>query len=247
MITDADRRPIQTAAIFTPEVIGIENGWLIWDANSTGKHRPTGALLGRFLELADADDDSVYTFAKRWGALNIDAQAARGLRFREAISTWRRLASRIGAIYRLGIEVNLERRGTDQDWETLGVDSKNFPDSLAGSLREARFALMKQVGRLVAEAHLQPRLYWDNKREQWQIDFDSEGRSNLLAIIVIQLMVEVARNDGYAICSDCKRTYIPKRQPSPGRKNYCDRKECKQAAWRNSKRSLRRKGRETGQ
>jgi hypothetical protein len=240
MLQNPDRRPIQTAATFAPEVIGVQEGYLVWDANSSSLRRPSGVgLLAGFLELADADDDSVYRFAKKWGALNIDAQPVPRLRSREPISTWRDLASRVRAIQRLGINVDLERRGSDQDWVTLGEDPKQ-----RSTLTEARFALMNHVRLLVAKAHLQPRLYWDGKRKQWQIDFDSDGRSNLLAIIVLQLMIEVARNEGYAICSNCKRSYLPSRQPSPGRKNYCDRKECKRAAWRNSKRRLRRTERE---
>jgi len=217
----------------------MENGYLIWDAKSIGSRRPTVALLAGFLELADADDDSVYRFAKKWGALDINAQALPRLRFREPITTWRDLAVRLRAIHRLGIEVNLERRGSDQDWETLGEDPKQ-----RSSLKEARFALMKYVRLLVAKVHLQPRLYWDGLKKQWQIDFDSDGRSNLLAVIVMQLMIDVAQNDRYAICSNCKRSYLPARQPSPGRKNYCSRVECKRASWRNSKRELRRMKRE---
>jgi hypothetical protein len=234
-----DRRPIQTAAIFTPSVVRLENGYLIWDGNHTGSWRKTGALLPCFLELADSDDQSVFRFAKRWGVLNINAQPIPKLHFREPVSTWRDLAKKVRSIHLIGIDLNAKGRGSEEDWHVLGQNPK-YPQS---SLTEARFCLMGEVRRLVAKAHLQPRLYWDAKNKQWQIDFDSDGRSNLLAVVVMQLMIDVAGNDGYAICSNCKRTYLPGRQPSPSKKNYCDRGECKRAAWRNSKRTLRAEAR----
>ena len=74
---------------------------------------------------------------------------------------------------------------------------------------------------------------------QWQIDHDSEGRSNLLAVLTIQLMIMIADKDGYAICSHCHHSYIPSKRPASTKRNYCWREECKRAAWRDSKRELR--------
>ena len=233
----ADWRPVPPTTVRTPEVVDIEKGYLIWDARRVRTHWSTEAILDRFLKLAEADDEAIVQFAKRWGALAIDEEIAGRLRFREPLSTWRDLASRARVIRDLGIRVNMNREALGVD---IGLDVALFRSPLA----EARVALQLLMRRLVAKARLQPRLYWDNTTRQWQIDFDSSGRSNLLAVILMRLMVEIVGGGGLVVCSnpDCKRAYKPKRLPSPGRpNNYCGRRQCQQAKWRNSKRKQRKR------
>ena len=112
------------------------------------------------------------------------------------------------------------------------------------AVEEARFNLMSQMRKLVQAAQLQPRLYWNPDTGQWQIDFDSPSRSNLLAVLVLQLMLAVADKDGYAVCSGCRKTYIPEKQPSPTRRNYCEVCRLAGVPFRDSKRDLRRGERE---
>jgi hypothetical protein len=75
---------------------------------------------------------------------------------------------------------------------------------------------------------------------QWQIDLDAaHGRSNLLAVLTIQLMIRIADKDGFAICSICHRSYVPKRRPTATKRNYCDDAKCRRQVWKHLKRQQR--------
>jgi len=231
---DKRDRPFQTAPVFAPRVLGIQGDYLLCDGNHTQSKSAGTGLLEGFLDLAGGSNDEVLTFAKRWGALNISTKPIPGMKFLEPISTWRFLAGRLSTLRRIGAELNSEKLGSEIDWRMLGNEAP-------GSLPEGRFGLMSQIRRLVSKAKLRPRLYWYDALGQWQIDHDSESRSNLLAVLTIQLMVTIADKDGAAICSHCHRWYFPSKRPASTKRNYCQREECKRSAWRDSKRELRRK------
>jgi hypothetical protein len=54
-------------------------------------------------------------------------------------------------------------------------------------------------------------------------------------------MDKIAAKDGFAICSICHRSYVPKRQPAATRRNYCDDPKCRRQIWKYLKREQRRK------
>jgi hypothetical protein len=242
MTTIARQRPIQTAVTFAPAVIGLEGDYLLCDGERFAPRRVMGAgALSNFMELADASADKILGFAKRWGALYIDKKPVPGRpKFLEPLSTWRHFATRVRAMYQIGLEVNLRRRGREEDWASLDIQ----PGDARSSIGEARLQLMSQVRRFVAVGRLQPRLFWDITSDQWQIDFDSDLRSNLLALFTVRLMIEIADKDGLAICSNCKLPYQPAKRPSVGRRNYCP--QCRRAGApdRDSKREERRRKKE---
>lgn len=232
-------RPIQTAVTYAPAVIAIDGDHLVCDAERSAGRRVMGAgALSSFMELADAPADKIFDFAKKWGALNVEKQPVPGQpRFLEPLGAWRGFAARVRAMYQIGLEVNLRRRGKEEDWATLNVR----PEDARTSLGEARLQLMSQVRRFVSVGRLQPRLFWDVSSDQWQIDFDSDGRSNLLALFTIRLMIEIADKDGLAICSNCKLPYQPGKRPAVGRRNYCPTCRRAGAPDRDSKRDERRR------
>jgi hypothetical protein len=237
-------RPAQTALIFAPKVMSLAGAYLVCDANRNQTKPPGAGVLDGFLDLADADDAGILEYARKWGALCIRSKSISGLRFLEPLSAWRDLAARFRALQKIAAAVNCGTVGSEEDWRTLGVElpAVSKPSDL---LTEARFGLMSQMRKLVEVAHLQPRLYWNPDTNQWQIDFDSPSRSNLLAVLILQLMLLVADKEGYAICSGCHRTYIPEKRPAATRRNYCHRTECrKRAAWSDSKREQRRRKRQ---
>jgi hypothetical protein len=239
-------RPVQTAIVWAPKVLSLEGEYLLWDANRNSVNTPGVGLLEGFLHLAGTGPDEILRFARKWGALDIKRKPAPGLRFLEPIAAWRNLAIRFRSLHRIGAELNCDRIGAAEDWKALVAKlpaaSKNFK-----AIEEARFVLMSRVGQLVREAHLCPRLYWNKSAKQWQIDFDTFSRTNLFAVLVLHLMVAVANKEGFALCSGCHRSYIPEKQPSTGRRNYCP--DCRSAGvpFRDSKREQRRRTKEANQ
>jgi hypothetical protein len=238
-----DERPVQTALVFAPKVLTLEGEYLVWDANRSSSKRPSPVLLDEFAGLADASPKQIFGFARKWGALVIKSVPISGMRSREPVAEWKELAVRIRALHRIGVDLNCGKLGAREDWNHLGAEVPVRNKSYT-ALEEARFSLMSNVRRLVHMARLQPRLYWEKEAKQWRIDFDSASRTNLLAVLVLQLMIAIAAKDGFAICSGCQRSYPPEKQPSVGRRNYCPACREDGVPYRDSKREQRRRKRE---
>ena len=252
-------RPVQTAALWGPKVLRLEGDSLICSANEPQTKSPGTGLLDEFIALAGADSDACFRFGKKWCALSIAPVARPLLEFAESARVWQRAARRLRALYRIGAELGVDRAGHVEDWEVLGLESATVRKFVEGRrfdpVKEARFDLMSQMRGLITDAHLQPRLYWKpdsvrsdqepskrwaGSRGQWQIDLDAAGgRSNLLAVLTIQLMIRIADRDGFAICSICHRSYVPRRRPTATKRNYCDDPQCRRQVWKHLKRQQR--------
>jgi hypothetical protein len=213
---------------------------------------PGGDLLEGFLRLADAKPNDILRFAKKWGAIGSKPGAVPGTdqrvrnvgpQYLEPVATWRNLSIRFRALQRIGAELNCERIGEKKDWRALRSPLPTT-NAVYTAVEEARFALMSNMGRLVREAQLHPRLYWNKSTGQWQIEFGAYSRTNLLAVLAFKLMVSIADKAGSALCSGCHTSYVPEKQPSVGRRNYCP--NCRNAGvpFRDSKRDQRRRERE---
>ena len=229
--------------MWAPRVLSLEGDYLLWDANRNSINVPGVGLLDGFLSLADAEPDRILRFARKWGALGIKRKAASELRCLEPIAAWKDLAIRFRALHRIGAELNCDRVGAVEDWRALGSELPAASRSYE-ALEEARFGLMSHIRRLVQEACLYPRLYWNKSTEQWQIDLDTYSRTNLFAVLVLKLLISIADKEGFALCSGCHKSYVPEKQPSVGRRNYCP--DCRSAGvpFRDSKREQRRRKRE---
>jgi hypothetical protein len=236
-------RPVQTAMVWAPKVLSLEGEYLLWDTNRNSINTPGVGLLDGFLSLADAKPDAIFRFARKWGALRIKWKAASELRCLEPIAVWSDLAIRFRALYRIGAELNCERVGAAEDWQALGSQVPTANRSYK-ALEEARFALMSNMGRLVREACLHPRLYWNKSTGQWEIEFGAYSGTNLFAVLVLKLMVSIADKEGFALCSGCHKAYPPEKQPSVGRRNYCPACRSVGVPFRDSKREQRRRKRE---
>jgi hypothetical protein len=236
-------RPVQRGEVWASKILSLDGEYLVGDADRPLRTAAGIGVLEGFLRLATATPDEVFRFARRWGALGIERKAVPGLRFHEPVAVWRELAIRFRALQRIGAAVNGNSLGDEDDWRALSL-----PVPVArgrySAIEEARFALMSRIGRLVREAGLYPRLYWNNVTTQWQIELSTYTGTNLLAVLVLNLMVLIADKDGYAICCACRKSYIPERQPSARRRNYCPECRTRGVPYRDSKRVQRRRNNE---
>jgi hypothetical protein len=214
----------------------MEDHHLIYSVEPKTMSSGTG-LFDEFCALADADEGEFLRFGQKWVGLNLARKSCPHLEYADPIRGWRDIARRMRALCRIGAELSFGRVGRLEDWASLNVRVED----LEKSLNEARFALMSQVRQLVIQARLQPVLFWNPGKDGWQIDLDSSGGSNLMAVLCIQLMLRVADKDGFAICSICHRTYVPSRKPAASRQNYCDNPQCQRDRWKHIKRKQRQK------
>lgn len=68
------------------------------------------------------------------------------------------------------------------------------------------------------------------------------GGGGLFGALAVQLMMNVCRTAGIALCSECGIAYLPKRRPRVGNRHYCQ--DCgKKPAQRNASREYRRRRR----
>jgi len=71
------------------------------------------------------------------------------------------------------------------------------------------------------------------------------GNGNLFGAIGLQLALAVAKREGLAICDECGRFFVPRRQNKPGTPRRCPRPACRErAAKRDSARRRRARERE---
>ena len=106
------------------------------------------------------------------------------------------------------------------------------PPNMSSTISGARKLYGMCMQFLIEDSHLQPRFYWSSGA--WNIDMDSEGCSNLLAVLTAQLMLKVSSANTQIKCSECPRWFIPRRN----QRKYCDRCGI-QAAWRAAQRKRR--------
>src|SRR5580692_4955325 len=99
------KRPVQTAAIWSPKVLALDGKYLLCDQNQNQIARPGSGVLDGFLDLANAEPQEILKFAQKWGALCIRSKPVKGLlRFLEPITAWTDLATRFRALHRIGAE-----------------------------------------------------------------------------------------------------------------------------------------------
>ena len=184
---------------------------------------------------------------------------------REPVEGWSQMAKRLQAGIRIGVALNNGEVGYKEDWLILAAGRDSLEESRPWNYKGGQKDKLRALGILRTEFEgfmramilqfgVSPRFSWDRSRKdssgEWRIDFDAaygigawEGMSNLGGILVFQAMMLIADRT-FAICSNCHRPYSTARRPSEGRRNYCELPECRRAAWKDSKRGLRRRERE---
>jgi hypothetical protein len=249
---DPANRPMSTGQVWAPRVEVLVDGCLIYDPLRCCKAKAGGALLSQFLDLCDAADEKVLRYARRYGALGLGRRDESDIhRFLEPVTIWRGLAHQFRALLNIGAKLNQSTRPTRDDW--MELDGTRYERGLVPKPWEftgregaylARHELQILLRSLIDRFKVRPRIWWNHQINQWQIDLDSAGpSSNLPGLLTIQLMLTLADKDGFAVCSACHRSYIPKRRPNPERRNYCPNCGIR-ASWKDAARERRARLRE---
>ena len=223
-------RFMEIGYVWSPPVLGRDEGGILYDPGNRKKLRPVPELSVKFADLITATDDEVFHFANKWGALGIGEDGwppSSGSHLGRESFSWRLLASRFRALINLGAAFNTDQPGQEQDWQALDDDKSGrftfFKPWLKVSDQSlSRTEIMSFMRTLIQRFGVAPRFWWNESVKQWQIDLDAYALSNLPGLIIIQLMLIIANRSGWAICSECRRSYPVERRPDPTRRNYCN-------------------------
>jgi hypothetical protein len=259
--------PIQTGRVWAPRARAHPvDGFLVYHVGERVSTVPPP--LEHFLNLAEASDEWVARFCRKWGVLCLCAHGfpwghhackpgpfpnEEKATWRESIEHIRRFSRACGALLAIGAQLSQGKSADACEWQTAdalvnGADFTPMKDDAIApwnhrNLNWARLNLQTFIRRLLKISDVRPRFYWNHKAKSWQIDLDAaESLSNLPGIIAIQVMVTIASRP-FAICSNCQRSYIPEKRPDPTRRSYCFRDGCKRASRRDAQRDCRERKR----
>ena len=239
-------RPLRSALISVPtvELVGDRLYWRFEPSKDPDGHHfrtvvPGPQLLQHFVELAEAPDQKILLYARRWGVLEICEhglpachhdldnaycvpQGAGDSHFWESISAWRTYATLFRSLLNIAARLSSGRPGHPFDWD-LVIAIQRFGDHFhKGGVAFDHLKLEIAMNVLLAQSGVRPlvRLTKGN----WQVQFAGGHMigCGLFGAIVCQLMLAVTRTEGIEICSACGNAYFPARRPNRDRRNYCE-------------------------
>ena len=115
-----------------------------------------------------------------------------------------------------------------------GMYNERSTDGLS-TIEDNRAWYLFFLNALLIVAGVRPNLVWENGDVKMQ--FTEEGLFNGLVAL---LAFAVSRSHGLATCTACGMPYLPRKQPSKGKRNYCP--SCgRHAAMRDASREYRRR------
>jgi hypothetical protein len=224
------------------------------------RRSPRGAL-DRFLRLETAPDQKVLAFARDFGPLTFTEERhlhpyqillherpidpgsfERGLKRPTPVSWYRNAAESARAILSLAASAYRGGGGRDEDWELIG-----FPRDLKRRTPEDLWSAVRAVvDDLLLRAGVRPTLLGDpmdpsprSSKGEPQIFLTGHG---LWGVLAAQLAFAVVRADRLASCSQCGKSFTPKRRARTDRKIYC--MDCgERSGWRFSNAESQRKRR----
>jgi hypothetical protein len=260
-------RPISAGTLVRADRVQLSRGILTFEVSSSPRSvRVPEMMLEQFLGLDS--DEAIVGFALKYGPLLIDPLSVRdagsgGIEYREPIKEWQqfpgvfsRLLSGAAAV-KSGQKPDLEmfqQMVADQDFmlERLHRNvPKEEPDPIdvwkGSNVKERRRHLAWTVEWLAHALvnHADLRLYLTGAERpgtEWVFDLafrSSIGIPSGFRSLVLQLLAAIV-GTGFAVCSSCGVSYVPKRRPRTTGRHYCV--SCgRAAALRDAKADYRRR------
>ena len=162
----------------------------------------------------------------------------------ESIEVWQSYSRLMRSLINVASYLHFDKPARAEDWETVFIERRDlllifnwsgleFIDWKFGDEFPPMWRQTKEIQRIILERIINTLLSWQRVRPvfHWtkgipSMSLDSEG---LFGTLVTQLMFNVSRTDGWAVCTACGRSYVPNRRPPKGKRNYCPEKECQKA------------------
>ena len=155
---------------------------------------------------------------------------------REPLAVWRRYAEQMGALLRFAAQFYGEEQAEFLD--TAWLREYGFQGSETTNRTTAFDLLARPLDRWMWEANVRPRLKYPEGQlyssvrrrvinpKPLAVVIGGEGAivsEGLFGDLVLQLLLAVSNNNGFARCSQCKEYYSPSRMPNPKRRNFCQK------------------------
>ena len=238
-------RPAAEVGWPVPATVEVDRGRLCWEGVGARVTTPR-RLLDRFLGLADASDERIAEFARRWGVLfplgvepegSVERYGLRPSEGLEPVGWWRRLAHDAGLVIDVAAKLTLSEPVPTEWWSrfrSLGVTEEALPavdvlqfgvfaddvpvwDELGGCYEQSTFVQVFVNGWL------------DHRAPRCGITWSPIGGAALgiaprgvLGALGLQLGQVLGRASGLAFCSVCGDVFAPSRKPRTGQRTYCD-------------------------
>lgn len=77
---------------------------------------------------------------------------------------------------------------------------------------------------LIHFGRLFPSFSWDDGRIDFQLSTSPtllDPAYNLFGLLLLQVTLAISRADGFVICHECGKSFIPSRRPNPKRHRFC--------------------------
>lgn len=235
---------------YLPETVQLVEDGILWNGQG-GSVRPRADMLEAFLRLADATDDRVLAYARRWGVLGICKHELpfglplhtdefcmpqrwqgwdppRGPGGWEPIKSWRDFSRQAGALLRLAAQLHRDRKGQAEDVSTvLSTMPQSLKDTYPVVFGQPRETIEQQRG--FVAAFIREWLWLGSVRLDFRwyghgarIEFGGFGlHYGLFGALAVQLILAISRSDGVVFCSGCGEAYLPQRRPKARQRNYC--------------------------
>lgn len=264
MLSDTNtlERPFIWRLCLRPRNIELMGDLLVWrpDEKEAPPRDPQPSdigLLNKFVRLCgkNSSPEEYLRFAREWGVmglcqhfspyphprLDLDDekhkpceyfQTASGQYF-EPLAIWREYSLEARAILRVAARFHQDRQGDFEDWKVLNPTLQGPLTRSSKMFLFERIVIAKKIDRWLDRGNLNLRLDWHGAKPSIYVS------CNIVGLIGCHLMLAVNRSQGIAICTSCSFPYPPKKRPSPGRGNYCDK--CKGKAPSRESQATRRK------
>lgn len=258
--------------------MALEFSWLTKEGLSIYPSRlvkPPATLLEQFMDLYEADDVKIQSFARKYGGLFVYCSSDRSedgdrLTVTEFCEVWRYFAGSIRALLNIAATISKRKVGTAEDWERIG----QYPPVMKEFQDESRFDIVSAelvgeeawtvMARCVARGTDGDLDMWtsllnallDLGRVRAFVFLEGPlnnrtpsitfGTPSLLSHLAFHTCLLAVRRNGFAVCSYCRSLYLPRqRAPKTGQRNFCDQCKNKKVPARLSQRD--RRARERGE
>jgi hypothetical protein len=221
-------------------------------------------MLAEFAEIGVTGEESkLLRFAKRYGPLgickhglpsghnrqsfarinnvgdcNASPSSVPGWDQSEPLAKWFAFARQAQAILSCSASLHRGKRPNPEDLKTAyppwGILKPGAQAEL--NMETARRLIESAINTWIHYGGLRPHFRW--RLSGCSVIFSAGEYCSVFGALAAQLMLATANRDGFVICSNCGRAYIPARRPNPNRRSFCHPCGLK-AAWRYSKQDLR--------
>jgi hypothetical protein len=262
-------RPTDGRAWDIPSTVALKDGLLIFRYASgrrknsnlyvnnrfllRAKAKPDGRLLSRFIELGDASDDKILTYARQYGRLGLCEhgelqhlvrdypdciQSGRAGKFEEPTDRWRESAQRARTLLNGIVQFSKSGSVSDQTLTAISAQLGLSATILKRARNAGRFLVLTETSIWLRGFRVRPVIFYDPRSKHFR--YRLQGQPGLGGALSIQIMMLAGQSRGVAICSSCARPFSPSRRPSADRMSYCS--SCGiRAAWRDAQRRRRQK------